>query len=464
MIKKLTVVSIGPGEASFLNPATIEYLRMASPLILRTDHHPLVSWLNEQKIPYVSMDELYEKTEDFDELSNRIAERIWELSAIGEQPVYGIPDPLTDHTVDVLFDLSEKNQLQIDVIPGFSYADFYLSRCRGKFKAASIRISSASDLLTSAYDPDETTLITEINSAIMAGELKTMLSSLLEDESEIIMLQGSEAPVSILLYEMDRQKHYDHLTAFLIPAADYLHRSRHTMRDLLQIMEKLRAPDGCPWDRIQTHESLQPYMVEEAWESIIAMDEKDPDHMADELGDLLFQIVFHASIGKAFDEFSMDDVITHICRKMISRHPHVFGEMNLTSPEEVLDRWESIKSRETGHKTVRECLEDVSPALPALKYAIKVNKKASMMPEWHLEAEDVAARIRNHAALLLNDHQQLDTNALGELLFLCTLLCYRCGEDGEIILHKTVDRFKKRFDELEMEIRETGHVPQRLSY
>lgn len=460
----LTVAAIGPGDVSFLNMATLETLRKADPLILRTDHHLLASWLREQNIPYSSMDDVYNQAEDFDALLNLIAERVIELAGHGRFPVYAVPDPMTDRSLDVLFSLAEKAHARINIIPGFSYADFYLSRCRNRFQAGSLRIISASDLLASSYDPDDTILITEVNNGIMAGELKAFLGSLLSDETEIFLMHGAGNPVPVPLLELDRQKIYDHLTAVLIPAADYLHRSRHTMSDLLQIMEKLRAPDGCPWDKIQTHETLQPYMVEEAWETIIAMDEKEPDHLADELGDLLFQIVFHASIGKAYDEFSMDDVITHICQKMISRHPHVFGEMNLASPEEVLDRWESIKSRETGHKTIRECLEDVSPALPALKYAIKVNKKASMMPEWHLEPENVAVRIRKHAEILLNDEHKLDTNALGELLFLVTLLCYRCEEDAEIILHKTVDRFKSRFDELESEIRRSGQLPDRLSY
>ena len=319
---KLTIVSIGPGDPSLLNQATVEQLLNAAPLILRTDHHPLVSWLNEQGIAYMSLDELYDQSDDFISLNERIAERVWQLAGGAKHPVYAVPDLLTDRTVDSVFAISVSAE-DVAVVPGFSYADFYLSRVRNNMHAGCVRIVSATELLASFYDPSESVLITEIDQAPLAGDLKIFLSSRLDDETEIYLLRESGKPRNMPLYELDRLKRYDHMTALFLPGIDFTRRSRFTMRDLEEIMERLRAPDGCPWDKIQTHESLQPYMVEEAWESVIAMDEGDPDHIADELGDLLFQIVFHASIGKAFDEFSMDDVISHICAKMIQRHPHL---------------------------------------------------------------------------------------------------------------------------------------------
>ena len=463
MKRILTVVSIGPGDARLMNQVTADQLRAADPLILRTDHHPLTQWLKEQHIDYCSLDEAYDAAQDFDDLTERIADLALKKASGGGHPVYAVPDALTDQPLNALLVRCESEGITVEVVPGFSYGDYYLSRCRNRFTAGGFRVISASDLLLSFFDPEENTLITEIDGFILAGEVKMMIAACLDDDAEISLLQDVEAPVTIPVYELDRQDRYDHMTAILIPATDYMHRSRHTMRDLLRIMERLRAPDGCPWDKIQTHESLQPYMVEEAWESIIAMDEKDSDHMADELGDLLFQIVFHASIGKSYDEFTMEDVITHICTKMIQRHPHVFGQEKFSTPDEVSDRWETIKSRETGHKTVRECLDDVSPSLPSLKYAIKVNKKASILPEWHMMPEEVIRRIRNQAALL-DRNGKLNTDALGEMLFMSMLLCYRCGEDGEILLHKTVDRFKERFDALEKQINDTGYVPETVSY
>jgi tetrapyrrole methylase family protein/MazG family protein len=130
----------------------------------------------------------------------------------------------------------------------------------------------------------------------------------------------------IPLYQLDNQKHYDHTAAVFLPGVDYLHRARHTFEDLERIVSRLRAPDGCPWDSVQTHRSLTPYMVEEAWEVVNAIEEDDPDHLADELGDVLFQVFIHASIGKSCGEFTLTDILTDICRKMIHRHPAVFDE------------------------------------------------------------------------------------------------------------------------------------------
>ena len=205
-------------------------------------------------------------------------------------------------------------------------------------------------------------------------------------------------------------------------------------------------------------------MVEEAWESVIAMDEGDPDHMADELGDLLFQIVFHASIGKAFDEFTMDDVISHICAKMIQRHPHVFGSAHFGSSQEVADQWETIKRAETGSKTVSESLNDVSPALPSLKYAIKVNKKAMQQPAWRCDPEAPAERIRDLAEGFAASGGAFSDENMGSLLFLCTYLCHLKGRDAEIILHKTVDRFKKSFASLEKKGFFTEKSPESLTF
>ncbi len=461
---KLTILSIGPGDPSLLNQATSDHLLGADPLILRTNRHPLVSWLNERAVPWISLDDLYEASEDFDLLAGRIGNRVWELSASGKHPVYAVPDLLTDRTVDFILSSRPNTAAEASVIPGFSYADFYLSRCRELLSAGSVHIVSASELLSSGYDPAEALLVTEIDRASLAGDVKVFLSARLDDEADVWLLKESGRPVKMPLYEIDRRKSYSHLTALFLPAVDLLHRSRFTIRDLEEIMERLRAPDGCPWDRIQTHESLQPYMVEEAWESVTAMDEGDPDHVADELGDLLFQIVFHASIGKAFGEFSMDDVISHICTKMIQRHPHVFGDAHFASPQDVADQWETIKQAETGSKTVSDSLDDVSPALPSLKYAIKVNKKAMQLPAWRSSPSELSGIIRNLAGRLVSSDGRMDDREMGDLLFLCTYLCHLSGRDAEIILHKTVDRFKKSFSTLEKSGFFTEKSPESLTF
>ena len=462
--RSLTVVSIGPGDVSLLNQATVDTLRGASPLILRTDHHPMAAWLKDQDISYVSLDDLYESSDDFDCMNSAMADRVWQLAAEGKHAVYAVPDLLTDRSVDELFRHIPESCSEPEIIPGFSYADFYLARCRGLISSGNIRIVSASEFLSSFYDPEQSLLITEVDGAITAGDVKAHLSSLFDEESSVWLIQAGGRPVSLPLYELDRKKKYDHMTAVLIPGSDFLHHCRNTIHDLLNIMERLRAPDGCPWDSIQTHESLRPYMVEEAWEAVNAIDDNDPDHLADELGDLLFQIVFHASVGKSFGEFDFVDVVTNICTKMIHRHPHVFGSKHVSSPDEVSDTWEEIKRQETGSRTVSESLNDVSSGLPSLKYAIKVNKKVQQLPSWRRNPADIAEEIRNLSGLLLAADGSLDEKVMGKLLFLCTHLCHRSDRDAEIILHQAVDRFKSAFSRMENDVKSAGKALETLTF
>lgn len=150
----------------------------------------------------------------------------------------------------------------------------------------------------------------------------------------------------------------------------------YTIDDLLHILEVLRSEQGCPWDREQTHETLKYYAVEEAWEVIDALETKDAAMLANELGDLLFQVVFQAQVAKEAGEFTFGDVVSEICRKLISRHTHIFGDDKAETPEEVSLLWEKNKMREKGLQSVTEAMREVPRSFPALMRAQKVNKKA----------------------------------------------------------------------------------------
>ncbi|MCH5186860.1 MAG: MazG family protein [Oscillospiraceae bacterium] len=147
--------------------------------------------------------------------------------------------------------------------------------------------------------------------------------------------------------------------------------------DLCDIIEKLRAPGGCPWDREQTHQSLRKHMIEEAYEAAEAFDSGVPTKMADELGDVLLQVVLHAQIGKESGEFTIDDVTEAVCEKMVVRHPHIFGSVSAETSEQVLSNWEEIKRRERGGQSVSDSMESVSKALPILTRSEKIYKKAT---------------------------------------------------------------------------------------
>ena len=465
MKKRLSILSIGPGDPSLLNQATLDQLYAADPLILRTDQHPLVSWLDEKKIAFTSLDDLYDTSDDFDSLCDRIAEAVWQCFDKAKHPVYAVPDPLTDRSVDSIFACCPENAAEIIVIPGFSYADFYLSRCRSLLNAGHFHVISAAEMLYSGWNPAEAALVTEIDHPQLAGNLKVFLSSLLDDETEVFLLQATGNPHKIPLFELDRQQKYDHMTALYIPASDYLQRTRYTMRDLLMIMDRLRAQDGCPWDRSQTHASLQPFLVEEAWECVDAINRQDYDHLSEELGDLLFQIVFHASIGKSFDEFTMNDVISHICAKMIRRHPHVFHESETeTNVNDIAVSWEKIKQNETGHHTILSGLDDVAVSLPSLKYASKSLKKLRRSDAFIRNDQQIISDISAETAQIDPDSPHTIQKSMEHILIFCCELCLNHNIDPELILHHAVDSFKTRLKTAEKMMKNDGKTIEHLTF
>lgn len=462
----ITVVSIGPGDPSFLNVITVRTLRDASPLVLRTGRHPLSAWLETEGMAFRTLDHLYETSDDFDALSRAAAEELWSLSGISPDLVYAVSDVLTDRTVDALFS-SRPEGGEVRLVPGFSFADYYLPACRPFFSTADIRICPAASFDGTGLQPSRPLLITELNDEITAGEVKQALAAWIRDEETVMFLPGDGKALPVPLYELDRQPFYDHLSAVACGPFSYEQRSRKTLEDLMEIMDRLRAPGGCPWDRKQTHQSLEPYVVEEAWEVVGAAEENDPLHLAEELGDLLFQVVFHTSIGKSFDEFTMDDVLSAICQKMIRRHPHVFVPASGSgatgaavelpeagtriTAEQVTDNWDKIKQAETGSKTPLEALKDVSPALPALRYAEKVLRKMKHVPALPDPAPaEITESIRSLAedldpALPVSELEK----RFAALLFACSRLSAALGLDSEILLHEFTARLIRDCQTLE---------------
>ena len=462
----ITVVSIGPGDPSFLNEITVRTLRDASPLVLRTGRHPLSVWLETEGMAFRTLDHLYETSDDFDALSRAAAEELWSLSGTSPYLVYAVSDVLTDRTVDALFS-SRPEGGEVRLVPGFSFADYYLPACRPFFSTADIRICPAASFDGTGLQPSRPLLITELNDEITAGEVKQALAAWIRDEETVMFLPGDGKALPVPLYELDRQPFYDHLSAVACGPFSYEQRSRKTLEDLMEIMDRLRAPGGCPWDRKQTHQSLEPYVVEEAWEVFGAAEENDPLHLAEELGDLLFQVVFHTSIGKSFDEFTMDDVLSAICQKMIRRHPHVFAPASGSgatdaavelpeagtriTAEQVTDNWDKIKQAETGSKTPLEALKDVSPALPALRYAEKVLRKMKHVPALPDPAPaEITESIRSLAedldpALPVSELEK----RFAALLFACSRLSAALGLDSEILLHEFTARLIRDCQTLE---------------
>ena len=462
----LTVIPLGPGDPGMMTVQAADLL--CNPdfrIVLRTARHPVAVWLNEKKIPFESLDAFYERYDDFDEMHAAMASSLWEMSL--HNPVgFAVMDPRTDGAVSALIH-SRPSGSDLQILPGVSISEACLSSIPESHTDDHVlTIISASDFHRFSPDPDISLLITELNSSFLAGEIKLKLTDLYPEEMEVFFFPSSEEPfrkyLKIPLHHLDSQKKYDHTSAVFLPGTDYLHRTRHTFGDLAQIMSRLRSRNGCPWDSVQTHKSLRPYLIEEAWEAVNAIDDNDMDHLADELGDVLFQIVFHACIGQSFDEFTMTDIISGICSKMIRRHPHVFQTPENKNAADIADGWEKQKREETGSKTVGDSLKEIATSLPSLKYSIKCYKKLAQIPALKRDPALIANEI-SQLAQRLSSEAIMSEETMGLLLMKCTELCFRNDSDAETILHQCVKRIIQRFQQTEKELHSKGKTLESLS-
>lgn len=460
MKPSMTVVSLGPGDAGLLTIQTADKLRSARRLVLRTERHRVTAWLKEQGVSYTTLDEMYDQYDDFDRMHEAMAQKLWAMAGQSGSITYAVIDAATDGSVRAIH-ASKPVEGTLTVLPGVSRIDACLALLPGE-QSGQVRLLPAEDCPTAEHDPSMPLLITELWHPMLASQVKLWLTDLYDDEMKVFFYPSSakvnRKPVELPLMELDRQRTYDHTVCVYIPAAPLESRQRYCFADLVRIMSILRGPDGCPWDREQTHESLRKYLIEEAYETIGAIDGGNPDEIADELGDVLLQIVFHADVAKAHQTFTISDVTTAICHKMIYRHAHIFGSDHCETAEEVSQNWERLKKAEKGLTTQTSVMEDVSRGLTALMRASKVQKKAaqvgfdwpdamSALPKVEEEAAEVRAELENGGD---------PAEELGDLLFACVNVVRLCGLEPELILRQGTEKFIRRFSAMENAIISDG--------
>ena len=237
-----------------------------------------------------------------------------------------------------------------------------------------------------------------------------------------------------------------------------------TLPRLVEIMDRLLAPDGCPWDREQTLESLRPFLVEETYEVLDALARKDVPGHCEELGDLMMQIVFQSAIRRGEGAFAIDDVIASISDKLVSRHPHVFGDTaGVDTPEKVLAQWDELKKKEKGQKgESKRVLEGIPPG-PALQHAQKIGQRCGKVgfdwPGWEGSFAKVEEEVREvREAIDANDAKEIHAE-LGDLLLACVNLARKVGVDAENALLDATRRFQQRFEIVEDRLAERGKSP-----
>lgn len=232
---------------------------------------------------------------------------------------------------------------------------------------------------------------------------------------------------------------------------DFVRKDSYGLNDLERIVSILRAPGGCPWDGEQTHESLRRGLLEESYEVVEAIDERSSSHLKEELGDVLLQVVFHADIEKDADRFTLDDVADGICKKLIFRHPHVFGNVSVSGSDEVLVNWEALKREEKGQETYSDTLNAVARSLPALWRAEKVQKKAKKAgfdwPDTTGAMDKLSEKLEELKQAVTE--QSNVAEELGDLLFAAVNVSRFVNADPEAALTAAIDKFISRFEKVE---------------
>lgn len=238
--------------------------------------------------------------------------------------------------------------------------------------------------------------------------------------------------------------------------------SKRSFEEVVQLMARLRAPDGCPWDREQTHRSLRTYLLEETYEVLDAIERDDSEALKDELGDLLLQVIFHAQMAREQEQFGIDDVLTGLHEKLVRRHPHVFGEGKADTAQQVVHNWEALKIAERNNEG--SALEGVSEHLPALLEAYQLTRKAAQVGfDWE-KPEDVLVKLDEEVGEVRNELAASDSERvegeLGDLLFVVVNLARKLGVDPEVALRRANRKFVQRFHEVERELARQGKRPK----
>ena len=459
MKPKIRIVGLGPGNEEEITLGALKALEQGERILLRTGRHGIVPFLEERGISFTTLDDIYDACDNFDDIYPEMIKRITAAAEEGDV-VLGLPGhPLVGErlTFELLKELDgPDSDYEIEILPGISRADTLLALVR-KSGTEGIRILSADELPAGQLDPGLPTVILGIHSRVLASELKLSLLDVYPPDLNIYFSylgeDGQAAAEEIPLHTLDRSRKFDHTGCIYLPALRIRELTAYRFRHLVEIMETLRAPEGCPWDREQDHTTLKQYLIEETYEVLEAIDLKDRNKLAEELGDVLLQVVFHAQIAREHGEFGIGDVITGVCRKMIDRHPHIFGDIRVSTSAEVLNNWEAIKKQEKGFQSQTQVLKDVPSNLPALMRSCKVQKKAAQVGfDWD-RAEDALAKVEEELRELKEVYQDGPADRireeLGDLLFAVVNVCRLLKQEPELTLTAATEKFIRRFAYME---------------
>jgi tetrapyrrole methylase family protein/MazG family protein len=465
----IVLLGLGPGDPELLSRQAWEVLQKSTEITVRTHQHPALKGLPKE-LSVISFDNLYEQEETFEKVFEKIVEKVLELGRRPEGVVYAVPGHpmIAEATPREIARRARLEGLPVRVVEGISYLDSVFSALE-EDPLPHTALVDALELVTAHVPPfpaDAPALVAQIYSPQVASDVKLTLMEVYPDDHPVKLVHGAGTPnclvEALALYEIDRSQSIDLLTTLFVPALG----PATSLEAFQEIVAHLRAPEGCPWDREQTHQSLRSSLLEETYEVLTALDADDPVSLCEELGDLLLQIMLHAQIAREYGEFSLAEVIRGIYTKIVRRHPHVFGDAQVEGVKGVLQNWEQLKAaeRRANGKENASILDGVPPALPALSQAEQYQSRAARLGfEWS-RLEEVQGKVMEELDEIQRAQGPAETtHEIGDLLLAAVDLARFYNVDPESALREANARFRKRFSYIEDQARSTGKKVSDLS-
>ncbi|ARK24968.1 nucleoside triphosphate pyrophosphohydrolase [Sporosarcina sp. P37] len=459
-MNKITVIGLGASDLEQLSLGTYRLLKQADHLFVRTEEHPVVKELRSEGLKMNSFDAIYEANDAFEDVYQQIVEKLLEMSM--QQPItYAVPGhPLVaERTVQLLIEKERAGEIELHIAGGSSFLDPIFTALRID-PIEGFQLLDGTDLKRDDVRMDQHVLIGQVYDAFVASDVKLSLMEKYPDDHTVTIVTSAgsqdESLTEVPLFELDRVVALNNLTTVYVPPLPDREQRLKEWSSFREIIAALRAPDGCPWDREQTHESLKRYVIEESFELIQAIDEEDDESIIEELGDVLLQVFLHAQIGEDNGYFSMEDVLETVGAKMIRRHPHVFAQTKADTTDDVLTNWQAIKEQEKPRpSSLLEGQERLaSSMLTAYNYQKAAAKVGFDWPsiegafdKFREEWKEFQEEVRSGGT-----EQQLDE--LGDVLFTIINIARFLKISPEEAMWHTNEKFKSRFQFVEQSVKQ----------
>lgn len=459
-MNEITIIGLGASDLEQLPLGIYKKLKSAQYLYVRTEQHPVLEELRAEGLSFTSFDAIYEKNDQFEGVYEEIVRQLLEL-AKEHSIIYAVPGhPLVaEQTVQLLIEAEKQEKVKIRIEGGQSFLDPIFGALRID-PIEGFQLLDGTSFKRDEVQMNAHVLIGQVYDAFSASEVKLTLMEKYPDDYEvtIVTAAGSTAEnlTKVPLFELDRVMKLDNLTTLYVPP---IHEKENRLKEwqtLRQIVAELRGPNGCPWDKEQSHTTLKKYAVEEVYELLQAIDEEDDDHIVEELGDVLLQVFLHAQIGEDNGYFSMEDVLNSIADKMIRRHPHVFGNVKADNTEDVLRNWQQIKSEEkrnSGDSLLEGEMRTDSSLLTSFNYQKKVAKIGFDWPDVTGAWEKFEEELDEWKIELAEGTKDSQVDELGDVLFTIVNLARFYSLSPEQAMIQANKKFKSRFQFIEQSVK-----------